>query len=49
MRYNRGERGILDYCIDAGVYGIICFEMGMTLRAGDREYLQTVTKIPLDR
>jgi DNA repair photolyase len=31
-------RGILDYCIEAGVYGIICFGMGLTLRAGDREY-----------
>jgi DNA repair photolyase len=30
--------GILDYCIVAGVYGIICFEMGLTLREGDREY-----------
>lgn len=30
--------GILDYCIDAGVYGIVCFGMGMTLRYGDREY-----------
>ena len=30
--------GILDYCIDAGVYGIINFGMGMTLREGDREY-----------
>ncbi len=30
--------GILDYCIDAGVYGFINFGMGMTLRAGDREY-----------
>lgn len=30
--------GILDYCIDAGVYGIVCFDMGMTLRDGDREY-----------
>ncbi len=30
--------GILDYCIDAGVYGIINFGMGMTLRVGDREY-----------
>lgn len=30
--------GILDYCIDAKVYGIICFGMGMTLRDGDREY-----------
>ncbi|MDD6492206.1 MAG: radical SAM protein [Firmicutes bacterium] len=30
--------GILDYCIQAKVYGIICFGMGMTLREGDREY-----------
>jgi DNA repair photolyase len=31
-------RGLLDYCIEAKVYGIICFGMGMTLREGDREY-----------
>ena len=31
-------RGILDYCIEAKVYGILCFGMGMTLREGDREY-----------
>ncbi|MDY2937753.1 MAG: radical SAM protein [Fusicatenibacter sp.] len=31
-------RGILDYCIEADVKGIICFEMGVTLREGDREY-----------
>ncbi|MBQ3546731.1 MAG: radical SAM protein [Lachnospiraceae bacterium] len=30
--------GILDYCIEANVYGIICFGMGVTLREGDREY-----------
>lgn len=30
--------GILDYCIQAHVYGIICFDMGVTLREGDREY-----------
>ena len=30
--------GILDYCIKSGVYGIINFGMGMTLRDGDREY-----------
>jgi DNA repair photolyase len=30
--------GLLDYCIEARVYGIICFEMGLTLREGDREY-----------
>jgi DNA repair photolyase len=30
--------GILDYCVRAKVYGIICFGMGLTLREGDREY-----------
>lgn len=30
--------GILDYCIRAEVYGIICFGIGMTLREGNREY-----------
>lgn len=30
--------GILDYCIEAEVKGIICFGMGLTLREGDREY-----------
>lgn len=30
--------GILDYCIRAKVKGIICFDMGVTLREGDREY-----------
>lgn len=30
--------GILNYCIQAKVCGIICFGMGMTLRQGDREY-----------
>ena len=30
--------GILEYCREAGVYGIICFGMGVTLRKGDREY-----------
>lgn len=31
-------RGILQYCVEAGVKGIICFGMGLTLREGDREY-----------
>ena len=31
-------RGILEYCVRAKVYGIICFGMGMTLREGNREY-----------
>lgn len=31
-------RGILRYCIEAKVYGIICFGMGLTLRQGSREY-----------
>lgn len=29
---------ILDYCIDADVKGIICFNMGLTLRDGNRQY-----------
>lgn len=31
-------RGILNYCIESGVRGIICFGMGLTLREGNREY-----------
>lgn len=31
-------KGILEYCREANVYGIICFGMGVTLRKGDREY-----------
>ncbi|GFI62110.1 hypothetical protein IMSAG049_01283 [Clostridiales bacterium] len=30
--------GILDYCIEAKVCGIICFGIGLTLRDGNREY-----------
>ena len=30
--------GLLNYCIEAEVYGIINFGMGMTLRDGNREY-----------
>jgi DNA repair photolyase len=30
--------GLLHYCIQSRVYGIICFGMGVTLRKGDREY-----------
>ncbi|MCM1468613.1 MAG: radical SAM protein [Alistipes sp.] len=30
--------GILDYCIEAKVYGVICYGMGLTLREGNREY-----------
>ena len=30
--------GILNYCVQAKVYGIICFGMGLTLRSGNREY-----------
>lgn len=30
--------GILADCVQAKVYGIICFGMGVTLREGDREY-----------
>ena len=31
-------RTLLDYCADAGVKGIVCFNIGLTLRSGDREY-----------
>jgi len=31
-------RGILNYCIEAKVKGILCFGFGVTLRDGDREY-----------
>ncbi|MBR4578356.1 MAG: radical SAM protein [Oscillospiraceae bacterium] len=31
-------RQILDLCFDAGVAGIVCFNAGMTLREGSREY-----------
>lgn len=30
--------GILNMCIEAKVYGVICFGMGLTLREGNREY-----------
>ncbi len=29
---------IIDYCIETDVRGIFCFEMGLTLREGNREY-----------
>ena len=29
---------ILEACAAAGVRGILCFDMGLTLREGDREY-----------
>ena len=31
-------REILDYCIGADVRGILCFEMGLTLRDGNRQH-----------
>lgn len=31
-------QGILDYCIQAQVYGILFFDIGVTLRDGDRQY-----------
>jgi DNA repair photolyase len=31
-------RGILNYCIEAEAYGVLCFNMGLTLREGNREY-----------
>lgn len=31
-------RSILSMCLEAGVKGVVCFGMGLTLREGDREY-----------
>lgn len=31
-------QGILGYCMEAKVYGVLCFGMGLTLRQGNREY-----------
>ena len=31
-------RGLMDYCIKAGVYGIMNYGIGLTLREGSREY-----------
>ena len=31
-------RGILDYCVKAGVRGVVSFGFGVTLREGNREY-----------
>lgn len=31
-------KGLLDYCVKAGVKGILCFGIGLTLREGNREY-----------
>ena len=31
-------QGILNYCVEAGVLGVLCFGMGLTLRDGNREY-----------
>jgi len=31
-------RGLLGYCAEASVRGVICFGMGLTLREGSREY-----------
>lgn len=31
-------RGVLQYCFDAGVKGIVCFGIGTTMRSGSRDY-----------
>ena len=31
--------GLLDYCLQADVKGILLFDVGVTLREGDREFL----------
>lgn len=33
--------GLLESCIEAGVKGVLCFNMGLTLREGNREYFYT--------
>lgn len=33
--------GLLESCIDAGVKGVLCFNMGLTLREGNREFFYT--------
>lgn len=35
-------RGILNYCFDSGVKGIICFGIGTTIREGSREYFYSM-------
>jgi DNA repair photolyase len=30
--------GLLEYCVSAGVYGILCFGFGVTMREGNREH-----------
>jgi len=34
-------RGLLEYCVEAGVYGILWWGIGMTLREGSRDYFYT--------
>lgn len=34
----RNLRGLLDICFEAGVRGVICFGIGLTLRDGNRQY-----------
>ena len=31
-------KGLMDYCVEAKVKGIVCFGIGLTLREGNREY-----------
>jgi DNA repair photolyase len=31
-------RGLLNYCIEAKVHGVLCFGIGLTLREGNRDY-----------
>jgi DNA repair photolyase len=31
-------RGLLGYCVEAKVYGVLCWGIGLTLREGNREY-----------
>ncbi len=38
IQYEENLSGILGMCMEAKVYGIICFGMRLTLREGNREY-----------
>ena len=31
-------KGLMDYCLETGVHGIINFGIGVTMRSGNREY-----------
>ena len=38
MRTEENIRGLIKQCVEAKVYGILLWNMGVTMREGDREY-----------